>query len=108
MAGDYHSVFIHFRYKPTLCSVTPQSKIRRTRFSSHFHSIALIADAPPTIQGVAEFVENLRGETFDEMIPESLLRRLWARANRKYEDDISAVAQDLYSHTAAVRVSFAR
>lgn len=57
--------------------------------------VAMIADNPPTIRDVAEFVGNLRSEKFDEMVPEGLLRRLWARANSKYETDISVVAHQV-------------
>lgn len=53
----------------------------------------MIADDPPTIRDVAEFVGNLRAEKYDEMVPEGLLRRLWARANSKYVADIGAVAR---------------
>ena len=43
--------------------------------------VAQIADNPPSVEDIADFVENLRVAKYDEMVPEPLLRRLWATAN---------------------------
>jgi len=44
--------------------------------------LAQIADDPPPIEDLAEFVESLRTEKFDELVPEPMLRRLWVNARR--------------------------
>lgn len=54
-----------------------------------------IADAPPPIDDIAEFVENLRTEKFDELIPEGMLRRLWAAANVEEARRLAEVARRL-------------
>ncbi|HTN63400.1 MAG TPA: hypothetical protein VL147_17915 [Devosia sp.] len=40
-----------------------------------------VAEATPSIEDIADFVEGLRTEKFDELIPEQMLRRLWAAAH---------------------------
>lgn len=40
-----------------------------------------IANAPLPIEDIAEFVENLRTAKFDELVPEGMLRQLWAAAH---------------------------
>ncbi|MEO3998901.1 DEAD/DEAH box helicase [Mesorhizobium sp. CAU 1732] len=54
-----------------------------------------VADNPPDISSIAEFVENLQVAKFDEMVPVSLLRRLWARAHASLGDDLCAMAREL-------------
>ncbi|WP_316355199.1 DEAD/DEAH box helicase [Devosia sp.] len=56
-----------------------------------------IAQAPPAIEDIAEFVENLRTEKFDELIPEEMLRRLWANAHREEAAKLASVARRLVS-----------
>ncbi|HWW46857.1 MAG TPA: DEAD/DEAH box helicase [Xanthobacteraceae bacterium] len=43
--------------------------------------LAQIAASPPEIGDIADFVENLQAEKFDDMVPEAILRRLWARGH---------------------------
>ncbi|TPJ54729.1 DEAD/DEAH box helicase [Mesorhizobium sp. B2-6-4] len=54
-----------------------------------------VAERPPDIQSIAGFVENLRTAKFDEMVPETLLRRLWARAHSRIGQDLGMVAREV-------------
>ncbi|MFB9980162.1 DEAD/DEAH box helicase [Mesorhizobium kowhaii] len=54
-----------------------------------------IAERPPDIQSIAGFVENLRTAKFDEMVPETLLRRLWARAHSRIGEDLGMMAGEV-------------
>lgn len=49
----------------------------------------------PPIEDLAEFVGNLRIAKYDELLPESLLRRLWARRNAPERDRVNEVLQML-------------
>jgi ATP-dependent Lhr-like helicase len=48
---------------------------------------------PPSAAGLAQFVGNLRIGKFDDHVPETLLRRLWGRANEQVVQEITAVAR---------------
>lgn len=54
-----------------------------------------IADAPPDIGAVSEFVENLRSAKFDEMVAEALLRRLWAKAHEAISEQLGPMVREL-------------
>ncbi|MDG4889988.1 helicase-related protein [Mesorhizobium sp. WSM4989] len=54
-----------------------------------------VAERPPDIQSISEFVENLETARFDGMVPEPLLRRLWAKARANIGKEIGAVATEL-------------
>ncbi|WP_206619233.1 hypothetical protein, partial [Mesorhizobium sp. M1A.F.Ca.IN.020.32.1.1] len=54
-----------------------------------------VAERPPDIQSISEFVENLETARFDGMVPEPLLRRLWAKARANIGTEIGAVATEL-------------
>lgn len=54
-----------------------------------------VAERPPDIQSISEFVENLETARFDGMVPEPLLRRLWANARANIGKEIGAVATEL-------------
>jgi ATP-dependent Lhr-like helicase len=57
--------------------------------------IRQVADNPPDINAISEFVENLAVAKFDEMVPEKVLRRLWARAHAGLGSDLGAIAREL-------------
>jgi ATP-dependent Lhr-like helicase len=57
--------------------------------------IRQVADNPPDISSVAQFVENLQVAKFDDFIPEALLRRLWARGHASLGSDLGAIAREL-------------
>lgn len=57
--------------------------------------IGQIVQTPPPVEDLSDFVGNLRAAKYDEMVPEPLLRRLWARAN-------AGLAAQLQSQAAAV------
>ena len=57
--------------------------------------IRQVADNPPDINAISEFVENLAVAKFDEMVPEKVLRRLWARARAGLGSDLGAIAREL-------------
>ncbi|MDN2583394.1 DEAD/DEAH box helicase [Aquibium sp. ELW1220] len=60
-----------------------------------------ISNRPPDIDQVAEFVENLQSAKFDEMVPEQLLRSLWARSRHDVAERVGiAVRMMLASHRA--------
>jgi ATP-dependent Lhr-like helicase len=54
-----------------------------------------VADIPPDISSVAQFVENLQVAKFDDFVPEGLLRRLWARGHASLGSDLGAIAREL-------------
>ncbi|TPN35252.1 DEAD/DEAH box helicase [Mesorhizobium sp. B1-1-6] len=54
-----------------------------------------VAERPPDIGSIADFVENLRTAKFDEMVPETLLRRLWARAHSRIGEDLGMMAGEV-------------
>ncbi|MBS4019587.1 MAG: hypothetical protein KGZ68_15290, partial [Dechloromonas sp.] len=54
-----------------------------------------IAERPPDIDSVAEFVENLQSAKFDEMVPEDLLRRLWTRSRQGVADRVARIVQGM-------------
>jgi len=54
-----------------------------------------IAERPPDIDSVAEFVENLQSAKFDEMVPEDLLRRLWTRSRQDVADRVARIVQGM-------------
>ncbi|KKB09471.1 DEAD/DEAH box helicase [Devosia chinhatensis] len=54
-----------------------------------------IGHASPPIQDIADFVENLRTDKFDELIPEEMLRRLWANAHVAQSSRLAGVARRL-------------
>ncbi len=56
-----------------------------------------IADAPPAINDIADFVQNLRTEKFDGLIPEPMLRRLWANGHRCEAARLADLARQLVS-----------
>jgi ATP-dependent Lhr-like helicase len=55
----------------------------------------LAARPSPPIHDIAEFVENLKTAKFDEHVPTSLLRRLWARANAETAAQLQDLANSL-------------
>lgn len=58
--------------------------------------LARIADMPPmSVEDIASFVENLRAAKFDEHVPSSLLRRLWARANAEQVKQLQLLARQV-------------
>lgn len=58
--------------------------------------LARIADMPPMpVEDIASFVENLRAAKFDEHVPSSLLRRLWARANAEQVKQLQLLARQV-------------
>ena len=57
--------------------------------------MAQIAAAPPDIDAVAQFVENLRSAKFDEMVPEDLLRRLWTRSRQDVANRVAHLVQEM-------------
>jgi len=58
--------------------------------------IARIAEMPPLdVNDIASFVENLQSAKYDEFVPATLLRRIWARNHVEYVDQIRAVASAL-------------
>jgi ATP-dependent Lhr-like helicase len=57
--------------------------------------IRQIADNPPDINSISEFVENLAVAKFDEMVPEKVLRRLWGRAHAGLGSNLGAIAREL-------------
>lgn len=57
--------------------------------------IAQIAKNPPAVDDLADFVGNLRVAKYDAMVPEPLLRRLWARANAESAAQLQAQAMVL-------------
>jgi ATP-dependent Lhr-like helicase len=52
-----------------------------------------IADRPPDIDQVADFVENLQSAKFDEMVPEQLLRSLWARSRHDVAERVATAVR---------------
>lgn len=58
-------------------------------------ALEIIAEKPLAPSDVADFVQNLQVAKYDELIPASLLRRLWARANAETILRIPALARTL-------------
>lgn len=56
-----------------------------------------ISGAPPSINDIADFVEGLRTEKYDELIPEQMLRRLWASGHREQVGMLASLASQLIS-----------
>ncbi|HWU16495.1 MAG TPA: DEAD/DEAH box helicase [Devosia sp.] len=54
-----------------------------------------IAETPPAVEDIADFVESLRTEKFDELIPEQMLRRLWANGHREQAGMLAHLAGQL-------------
>ena len=54
-----------------------------------------IADAPPDADDLSPFVENLRNAKYDELVPEQVLRTLWAKANTPYVIQLGDLARKL-------------
>lgn len=54
-----------------------------------------IAETPPAVEDIADFVEGLRTEKFDELIPEQMLRRLWANGHREQAGMLAHLARQL-------------
>lgn len=50
--------------------------------------MAQIAASPPNIDSIADFVENRQSAKFDEMAPDTLLRRLGQRAGRRHDTKV--------------------
>lgn len=59
-----------------------------------------IAESPPPIEDIADFVEGLRTEKFDELVPEQMLRRLWASAHSEEARMLADLARQLISDIA--------
>ncbi len=57
--------------------------------------IGQIAENPPAVEDLADFVGNLRVAKYDAMVPEPLLRRLWAKANAESAAHLQAQAMTL-------------
>jgi ATP-dependent Lhr-like helicase len=57
--------------------------------------VGQIAENPPAVEDLADFVGNLRVAKYDELVPAPLLRRLWARANSESADQLQAQAAAL-------------
>jgi ATP-dependent Lhr-like helicase len=49
----------------------------------------------PTPEALSAFVENLRTAKYDELVPEPLLRRLWARAHSDECQELNALVEEL-------------
>ncbi|WP_192248709.1 hypothetical protein [Mesorhizobium silamurunense] len=47
-----------------------------------------LAERPPDIQPISEFVENIETARFDGMVPEQVPRRLWAKARMNIGPEI--------------------
>lgn len=60
----------------------------------------IVAD-PPDIDAIADFVENLRSAKFDEMVPETLLRRLWAKGREGVCDRMTNVVREIVQERQA-------
>lgn len=56
---------------------------------------AQIAASPPNIDSIADFVENLQSAKFDEMVPDILLRRLWAKGRQGVSDRVMNVVREI-------------
>lgn len=56
-----------------------------------------LAETRPDIESIADFVENLRSAKFDEMVPEALLRRLWAKGHQGLAENLDHLARELSS-----------
>ncbi|WP_181170287.1 hypothetical protein, partial [Mesorhizobium sp. B2-4-16] len=54
-----------------------------------------VAERPPDVQSISEFVENIETARFDGMVSEPLLRRLWAKARANIGKEIGAIAAEL-------------
>lgn len=54
-----------------------------------------IAHSPPDSEDISGHVQNLQVAKFDAMVPESLLRRLWAQRHSATRDRLGAVAAGL-------------
>ncbi|MCG8273847.1 DEAD/DEAH box helicase [Aquamicrobium sp. NLF2-7] len=52
-------------------------------------------ERPPDIDSVAEFVESLQSAKFDEMVPDTLLRRLWAKGRQGVSDRMVNVVREI-------------
>lgn len=65
-----------------------------------FAILQQIAEAPPPIVDIADFVEGLRTEKFDELIPEQMLRQLWANGHREQAGMLAGLAGQLISDIA--------
>jgi ATP-dependent Lhr-like helicase len=57
--------------------------------------MAQIAVSPPDIGSVSEFVENLQSAKFDEMVPVTLLRRVWVRGRQGVADGMTNVVREI-------------
>lgn len=65
-----------------------------------FAILQQIAEVPPPIEDIADFVEGLRTEKFDELIPEQMLRQLWANGHREQAGMLAGLAGQLISDIA--------
>lgn len=59
-------------------------------------TIQRLANMPPMpVDDLAAFVKNLRSAKYDKYVPETLLRRLWARQNSAGAAELQAIAQSI-------------
>lgn len=49
----------------------------------------------PSAEDLSAFLQNLRVAKYDELVPEPLLRRLWARANRHAAEQLPSLIEDI-------------
>jgi ATP-dependent Lhr-like helicase len=54
-----------------------------------------ITASPPNIDSIADIVENLQSAKFDEMVPDTLLRRLWAKGRQGVSDRMTDVVREI-------------
>ena len=54
-----------------------------------------IAERPPDIDTISDFVENLQSAKYDEMVPVTLLRRLWAKGRHGIAERMTHVVQQI-------------
>lgn len=57
--------------------------------------MAQIAATPPNLDSIADFVENLQSAKFDEMVPVTLLRRLWTKGRQGVADRMTNVVREI-------------
>ena len=58
--------------------------------------VSRIAEMPSmNADDIAQFVENLRVAKYDDLVPEPLLRRMWARSHAEYAAQVKSLAQSL-------------
>ncbi|MEZ5901622.1 MAG: hypothetical protein R3D51_19245 [Hyphomicrobiaceae bacterium] len=72
-----------FQYPGSLLSGNQHSVLQR------------IAERPPDIDTISDFVENLQSAKYDEMVPVTLLRRLWAKGRYRVAERMTHVVQQI-------------